>query len=156
MKKIMSLLMGLVISLSLTSCITAQASEDLYSEEMDARVIIALGTPVFVDDMIAYYVYNGWYYYPYWVGDRYCLHKHRRPLSPRHFGSWYKPIPKNHHYRPIPNTYRPPRHDRFSSHRQTPPPEGRRTPNNNIGNRPHHNNNMGGGHSGRGHFAGRR
>ena len=155
MKKIMSLLMELVISLSLTSCITAQASEDLYDGETDVRVIVSLGTPVIVNDMIAYYEYGGWYYYPYWVGDRYCLHKIRKPIPPGHFDRRYRPIPRDYHHRPVPNTYRPPR----STHRQTLPPGGRRTPNN-IGNRPHHGGHIGGkpggGHAGRGNFGGRR
>lgn len=140
MRKIMLFLMGLVMSLSLTSCVTTvQASDDLYDGEVDATVVITYGTPILIDDMIAYYVYNGWYYYPYWIGDSYYFHRYRRALPYEHFRDWYRPIPPGH--RPMPRTYRPHHpNNHHAPHHRLP----RHTPNNNIGGRPHNNGHVGG------------
>ena len=115
----MLFLMGLAMSIGLTSCVTtAQASDDLYDEDTNVNVVISYGTPIIVDDMIAYYYYRGWYYYPHWVGDTYYFHRYRRVLPPDRFGGWYRPIPR-HFHRPNgihhPN---PPRHhnDRMRPH----------------------------------------
>lgn len=146
MKKIMLFLMGLVMSLGLTSCVTSvQASDDLYDGEVDATIVITYGTPVLVDNMIAYYVYNGWYYYPYWIGDSYYFHRYRRALPYDSFRDWYRPIPPGH--RPMPRTHRPHHpHNRYTPHtspnrRPYIPP--RHNPNGRMNNRPQHHNNVG-------------
>jgi hypothetical protein len=100
MKKIIVFLMGLAMIFSLTSCVTAvHAQDDTYFDgEVDATIVISYGTPIIVDDMIAYYTYRGWYYYPYWVNNTYYFHRYRRPLPPNHFHDWYRPIPRSYHF----------------------------------------------------------
>ncbi len=44
-----------------------------------------------------YYVYNGWYYYPYWITDRYYFHVYRHPLSIDYYRRWYRPVPRDFH-----------------------------------------------------------
>jgi hypothetical protein len=112
MKKILVFLFGLTMLFGFTSCVTeVQAQDDTYFDgEVDATVVISYGTPYIVNDLIEYYVYRGWYYYPYWIGDSYYFHRYRRPLPPEHFGSWYRPIPRNHVY------HRPPHHPRHNIH----------------------------------------
>ena len=143
MKKILVFLMGLLISLSLSSCVTTvHAQDDTYFDgEVDATVVISYGTPFIVNDMIEYYLYRGWYYYPYWIGDSYYFHRYRRPLPPEHFHNWYRPIPRNHVYH---RPHHQPRHDvRHRSHNPRPdhmpsqiPQHRQHTPNINNNRRP--------------------
>ena len=157
MKKILVFLMGLVMSLSLSSCVTAvHAQDDTYfNGEVDAYIVITYGTPYIIDDMVQYYFYRGWYYYPYWYNNSYYFHRYRRALPPEHFRNWYRPIPRSYHH------LTPPRHNYYSqpSHR----PHNNRPPmhhNNKIGNTPHnrphnmHSNRPA--HSNNGHFGGHR
>jgi hypothetical protein len=148
MKKIILFLMGLAMLFSLSSCVTAvHAQDDAYiNDNADATVIISYGTPVYVDNMIAYYAYRGWYYYPYWINNSYYFHRYRRPLIP----GTYKPMPREYRHT-MTNTHRRPPHSTKPHiyHNQSP-----RRPSYNIGthmNRPH--NNMGGKPSG-GHHRG--
>ena len=133
MKKILLFLVGVAMSLSLTSCVTAvHAQDDIYSDgEVDATVVISYGTPYIVNGLIEYYAYRGWYYYPCWTGDSYYFHRYRRPLPSEHFRTWYRPIPRNHVY------HRP--HNPRPYHRPAQVPQHRKhTPNinNNRGGRP--------------------
>ena len=93
---------------SLTSCVTTvHAQDDAYLDtEIDASVIVAMGTAHIVNDMIEYYFYDGWYYYPHWINDYYYFDRYRRPLPPRAFHDWYRPIPRHYGYKPV-----PPRHN---------------------------------------------
>ena len=161
MKKIMLFLMGLVMSLSLTSCVTTvHASDDMYDGEVDATVVITYGTPIIIDNMIAYYTYNGWYYYPYWVGDTYYFHKYRRALPYQYFRDWYRPIPPHHMNPPHRRIERPhysgnhhaPAHRHASPNRHSGYNNriGNRPQNNgHLGNRPQPRGNVGGGHMNR-------
>ena len=147
MKKILVFLMGLVMLLSLSSCVTAvHAQDDTYFDgEVDATVVISYGTPYIVNGLIEYYAYRGWYYYPCWTGDSYYFHRYRRPLPPEHFRTWYRPIPRNHVY------HRPPHHNRHDIHHRPHSPR----PNHRPAQAPQHrqhtpniNNNRGGMHKG--------
>lgn len=143
MKKITGFLMGLAMMFSLSSCVTTvHAQDDTYfNGEVDASIIVTYGTPFIINGMIEYYVYRGWYYYPYWVNNSYYFHRYRRPLPPEHFHNWYRPIPRSYHY---PKPLR---------HMNTPQHVHRRPSHNNIGThggRPHGN--PGGGHAGRDSF----
>ena len=111
MKKILVFLMGLVTSLSLSSCIaTVYAQDDTYFDgEVDATVVISYGTPYIVNDLIEYYFYRGWYYYPHWVGDTYFFRRYRRPLLASEFRNWYRPIQRHHVY------HKPPRNHMYDS-----------------------------------------
>jgi len=170
MRKLMTLLVGLTMAFSLTSCVTTvHAQDDSYFDgEVDASVVITYGTPFIVDNMVEYYIYRGWYYYPYWVNDSYYFHRYRRPLPPERFHDWYRPIPRNYHH-PRPsvhhNNHHSPRPDvRHRPHNSRPshmPSQASRRPSNNIGThagRPHGN--MGGrpssGHRGGTRMGGRR
>ena len=107
MKKIFGFLVALAMSISLSSCVTTvSAQDDVFDGEVDATVVISYGTPIFVDDAIAYYIYRGWYYYPYWVNDSYYFHRYRRPLAQGAFRDWYRPIPRGYH-NPRPSVHRP-------------------------------------------------
>lgn len=99
MKNIINFLLGVLMSITLTSCVTSvQASDGLYGGEVDATIIISYGTPFIVNDMIEYYLYKGWYYYPYRSGDRYYFHRYRRVLPRESFRNWYRPIPRSYYY----------------------------------------------------------
>ena len=147
MKKILSFLIALTLSLSLSSCVaTVQAQDDVYDGEVDATVVITYGTPILnADGLVMYYMYRNWYYYPYWVNDRYYFHRYRRVLPPEHFGSWYRPVPREHF------NHRPP-HDAPHRHHVTPPRHDNRHMSNHNGghshrpnvNRPPHNSNRSG------------
>jgi hypothetical protein len=107
MKKIFGFLVALAMSISLSSCITAvSAQDDRYNGEVDASVVVSYGTPVLnTDGLIIYYVYRDWYYYPYYIDNRYYFHRYRRVLPPNDFSRRYKPIPRERfhprpHHRP--------------------------------------------------------
>jgi hypothetical protein len=147
MKKITVILMGLIMMFGLSSCVTAvHAQDDAYFDgEVDATIVISYGKPYIINDMIEYYFYRGWYYYPSWVNDSYYFHRYRRPLPRGTFYDWYRPIPKSH-FHPAPRQrYHRPGHGYY--HKYTPPRH------NNIGThvrRPHGHTNMipnTGGHS---------
>ena len=138
MKKITAILLGLFISFSFMSCATTvYAHDDTYSDgEVDATVVISYGTPYIVNNMIEYYVYKGWYYYPHWVNDSYYFHRYRRPLPRGAFYNWYRPIPKSYHHPSPKQRYHRPEHGYY--HKYTPR-------HNNIGThvrRPHGHMNM--------------
>lgn len=150
MKKITGFLMGLAMLFSLSSCVTAvHAQDDTYFDgEADVSVIVTYGTPYIVNGMIEYYLYKGWYYYPYWTNDSYYFHRYRRPLPPEHFHSWYRPIPRHYHH-PRPDVHRrPPHHNRPDVHHRphgSRPSQPSRRPSNNIGTHVEgHHGNMGG------------
>jgi hypothetical protein len=92
---------------SLTSCATAayaQSEDEVYvtsfEVEVNPNVVVAYGVPVYDDmNLIMYYVYRGWYYYPYWLTDRYYFHASRHPLSIDYYRRWYKPVPMEFHRR---------------------------------------------------------
>ena len=146
MKKITTILLGLIISFSFMSCATTvYAQDDSYFDgEVDASVVISYGTPYIVNNMIEYYVYKGWYYYPHWINDSYYFHRYRRPLPSGVFYDWYRPIPKSYHHPSPRQRYHRPGHGYY--HKYTPR-------HNNIGThvrRPHGHTNMRpntGGHS---------
>ena len=158
MKKITGFLMGLAMLFSLSSCVTAvHAQDDTYFDgEVDASIVITYGTPFIVNDMIEYYIYRGWYYYPYWINNSYYFHRYRRPLPPEHFHSWYRPIPRHYHH-PRPDVHRrPPHHNRPDVHHRphnnrpvSRPSQPHNRPHNNIGTHGGgHHGNMGGRPSG--------
>jgi hypothetical protein len=126
MKKITVILLGLFISFSFMSCVTAvHAQDDSYFDgEVDATVVISYGTPYIVNNMIEYYVYRGWYYYPHWINDSYYFHRYRRPLPSGVFYDWYRPIPaqRQKYHRPEHGYYHKyvPRHNNIGTHVRRP------------------------------------
>ena len=126
MKKITVILMGLIMMFGLSSCVTAvHAQDDAYFDgEVDATVVISYGKPYVVNDMIEYYFYRGWYYYPRWTNDSYYFHRYRRPLPRGAFYDWYRPIPaqRQKYHRPGHGYYHKyiPRHNNIGTHVRRP------------------------------------
>lgn len=135
MKKIIVFLTTLIMCVTLSSCVTTvHAQDDAYFDgEVDATIVMSYGKPYVVNNMIEYYFYRGWYYYPRWTDNSYYFHKYRRPLPSGVFYDWYRPIPAQrlkyhrlghgyyHKYVPMHNNIgthvrRPHRHVNINSH----------------------------------------
>jgi hypothetical protein len=105
MKKFFIFLIGLFAIISFESCTTAvyaQTDDEVYvtssENSVDYNVIISYGVPVYDEaNFVMYYVYKGWYYYPYWITDRYYFHVYRHPLSIDYYRRWYRPVPRDFH-----------------------------------------------------------
>ena len=93
MKKIISFILGLVMCISLTSCVTTAYSQT----EDDVNVIITHGVPYYDSNgLLLYYVYRDLFYYPYYYNGWHFRH-YDKPLHPR----YHRPIPRNfYHTRP--------------------------------------------------------
>jgi hypothetical protein len=112
MKKLMTLLVGLTMVFSLTSCVTT-AQAQMIDEGIGATLVIRYGTPYYnAEGLLLYFFYNDMYYYPYYFNDGWYFRYYRRPLS-----SWY--------YRPVPRGFytRRPYHTPHVHH-ATPPRGG--------------------------------
>lgn len=98
MKKIISFILGIMMCMSLTSCITEAyaQNEDISA---DVNVVLTYGIPCYgVDGLLLYYTYNNLYYYPYYYNNRWYFKYYRRPLPPRS----YRPLPRGfYRHRPI-------------------------------------------------------
>jgi len=106
MKKLFIFLVSIGMALSLTSCVsTAYAQTDeVYTttsdDNVNVEVVISYGVPVFDETgFVMYYLYKGWYYYPYWITDRYYFHVYRHPLTMDYYRRWYRPVPRDFHRR---------------------------------------------------------
>lgn len=119
------------LCLLFSSCITSTYAETEVGNE-DITVVIRYGTPYYYNGALVYYLYNGYYFYPYTYRNHIYYHRYNRPLPP----------PRRHGYtqpRPI-----------YRGHGNTvtrPPITPRNNPNHNNG---RNNNNRGS------HFGGRR
>ena len=103
MKKIIIIILGLVMCISLTSCVTtAYAQTD---DDVDVNVVVTYGTPCYdINGLLLYYFYRDLYYYPYYYSNRWYFRHYARPL-PR--GS-YRPVPRDfHRHRPHVTPHRP-------------------------------------------------
>ena len=89
MKKfIFNLVLFFVLMFSFTSCVsTAYAQGEVYEvyepDDTEVNVVIHYGTPYYYEGSLVYYLYDGWYYYPYLRGNRYYYYRYSRPL-PHH------------------------------------------------------------------------
>ena len=106
MKKfILSIIFGIGVMFSFNSCVTsAYACE---TDDIDVNVVIRYGTPYYYEGSLLYYVYDGWYYYPYVVNNRYYYHRYSKPL-PYHMHH-FSNRPVRHH---MSSTYRIQTHHR--------------------------------------------
>ena len=117
---ILSLVLGITLVLSTSSCISgAYAQEVTVSDsygDVDVNLVIRYGTPFYFEGSILYYLYDGWYYYPYLHNSYYYYYRYSRPLPlPRHghhFVPGYNDRPHFRHHR----DYRPNRRDTFRPH----------------------------------------
>ena len=117
MKKLFIFLVSIGMALSLTSCAsTAYAQTDeVYTtsySNVNVDVVISYGVPVYDEaDFVLYYLYKGWYYYPYWITDRYYFHIYRHPLGMDYYRRWYRPVPRDFHrhfhYDRVPRAHKP-------------------------------------------------
>lgn len=114
MKKfILSLLFGITILFSTSSCVTGAYAQDVVisgsNGDVDVSVVVRYGTPYYFEGSILYYLYDGWYYYPYLHNNYYYYYRYSRPLpSPRpghRFVPRYNDRPHFKHHR----DYRPTR-----------------------------------------------
>ena len=113
MKKIISFILGLVMCISLTSCVTTASAQidDMY-DDVDVNLIITYGTPIYnAEGLLTYYIYRDLYYYPYIHNNRYYFHRYTRPLPPpRHHRHHVTPPRIGGHvtpHRPLHHTTRP-------------------------------------------------
>ena len=145
MKKIFLFIVGLVMSFSLTSCVTAAYAQ--LDDEADISVIVSNGTPYYnTDGLLMYYIYRDLYYYPYYYNNGWHFRHYARPLPPRH----HRPVPRDfYHHRP----HQP-------SYHHTPHPGGTHRPDINRGGHAHrhvpNNINRGGNRPSGRHFGGKR
>lgn len=72
------LLLIICLALLLGSC-AVTLDETIPSTE----VIVRYGTPYYYDNILTYYHYNGWYYYPYYRDRTMYYHRFTKPLPPR-------------------------------------------------------------------------
>ena len=101
MKKfILSIIFGIGVLFSFSSCVTSAYAYG--SDDVDVNVVVRYGTPYYYGGSLVYYVYDGWYYYPYSVGGRHFYHRYHKPL-PYH-RPHYSPRPYRQH---MSSTYRP-------------------------------------------------
>lgn len=93
MKKYLSILLIGLICMLCTSCVTSTYAETGIGDE-DVQIVIRYGTPYYYGNTLAYYTYNGYYFYPYrynnvWRFHRYSRPHYRRPPLPRH-NNWHR------------------------------------------------------------------
>ena len=130
------ILIGMCISfVSCATTVQAQGDDDVYeTSSVDVSLVITNGTPFYnVDGFISYYIYDGWYYYPYLRHNRYYFRRYITPVNVNYIGAWHRPIPRHHFDRP--------RH-RFDNHKSNV--NNRHRPNVNHNNRPNINHRPGG------------
>lgn len=127
MKKIiLSLAIMLISIFTFSSCIsTAYADDDAYVYSYDYNVIISNGTPFIVNGLIAYYLYNNMYYYPYYRNGIYHFYRYERPLPYDRMPRFYKPIPPREN---MMHRINPPMHNNrgFNFNRQQRPNQSNR------------------------------
>ena len=98
MKKIFTFMLGMILVLSLQSCMGAYAVssyDNVYSDYddyavSDINIVITNGTPYYYDGYLNYYFYNGWYYYPYFYNNYWYFRPYRHAFRPGY-------IPRIHH-----------------------------------------------------------
>ena len=86
MKKfILSIIFGIGILFSMSSCAVSTYAQDeiYYDVDDDISIVIRYGTPYYFEGSILYYSYNGWYYYPYYRDRILYYHRYQRPIPPR-------------------------------------------------------------------------
>lgn len=123
MKKYLSILLIGLMCMLCTSCVTSTYAETGIGDE-DVQIVIRYGTPYYYNNTLAYYIYDGYYFYPYRYNNVWRFHRYSRPLPP-----------PRHHYRRPPHPHNNWHHDnRFRRHSYTPRNNGMSRPN-----RPSHN-----------------
>ena len=111
MKKFLFFIIGVLMSLSLTSCVAAYGAVDSTTGDVDYEIVITNGQPYYYNGAIVYYLYNGWYYYPYWYDNRPYLRPYHRPFAYGHRLPPMRPrhgdIGRGHHHHPGTGAHHP-------------------------------------------------
>ena len=89
MKKYLTILFIGLICMLCTSCVTSTYAETSVCDE-DIQIVIRYGTPYYYGSTLAYYIYDGYYFYPYRYNNSWRFHRYSKPLPP----------PRYHHRRP--------------------------------------------------------
>ena len=82
MKNFLFIASVILTSICCASCIAPAYMETTVSDE-ESDLVIHYGTPYYYNGTVAYYMYNGGYFYPYSYNNMQRLHRYSRPLSPR-------------------------------------------------------------------------
>ena len=111
MKKYLAILLIGFIHMLCTSCAASTYAETVVCDE-DVQIVIHYGTPYYYGNTLAYYIYNGYYFYPYRYNNTWRFHRYSRPLPPpRHY---YRRPSLSHHnngHKHFGNYSRPPRNN---------------------------------------------
>ena len=176
MKKIFYTLCLMMICMTFSSCVVTETyasddyqvgvTESVSEAETDISIVIRLGTPYYYNGSLIYYLYKGWYYYPYYYRDYWYwrpslrCHPYGWRYRPSHSDyRWHRGNPHRFDRRPHNHSTRP-YHNGFT-HNFGNRPQHRGNPHN-FGTRPQHNgstHNFGNNkpqHRGSEHFGGRR
>ena len=96
-KSLSSLLIGLMCMLC-ASCVTSSYAETSVCDE-DVQIVIRYGTQYYYNNTLAYYIYDGYYFYPYRYNNAWRFHRYSRPLPPprSHYGRPPHPHHNNGH-----------------------------------------------------------
>ena len=89
MKKYLSILLIGLMCMLCTSCVTSTYAETSVCDE-DVQIVIRYGTPYYYGNTLVYYIYDGYYFYPYRYNNVWRFHRYSRPLPP----------PRHHYRRP--------------------------------------------------------
>lgn len=114
-KKLLTLLIGLMLMLSLSSCETsvyATTQDDIYVEaqadvvqsNVDFNIIVQYGTPYYYNGSLIYYVYRDLYYYPFYYNNYWYVRAYRRPFNHLHYRPYFRP--HRYDYRFAPGSYK--------------------------------------------------
>lgn len=122
MKKfILSLIFGISVLFSLSSCVTSAYAQDVVisndGDNVDVSFVIRYGTPYYINGSLQYYLYNGWYYYPYYYNNHYYYYRYSRPLPPPRHGHRFTPGRYDRPYFRHHVNHRPMRSSTYSTHR---------------------------------------
>ena len=97
-----------------TSCVRCTYAETTVGDE-DVQIVIRYGTPYYYGNSLAYYIYDGYYFYPYRYNNTWRFHRYSRPLPPpRHY---YRRPTISHHkkgHKHLGNYTSPPRNNGMS------------------------------------------
>ena len=83
MKKLLFVLVICLLTVfSMSSCFSTLYAyeEDYYPNRSEIELVLKLGTPHYFEGRILYYAYDGMFYYPYLVRNRYYYYRYRNPL----------------------------------------------------------------------------
>ena len=94
MKKYLAILLIGFIHMLCTSCAASTYAETVVYDE-DVQIVIHYGTPYYYGNTLAYYIYNGYYFYPYRYNNTWRFHRYSRPLPPPRHHYRRPPLPHN-------------------------------------------------------------